>query len=132
MHGLHVEDAEPGHHRAVRIAVGPPHQLIAAAHGEHGGAVGHVLPDAVGMPPSQAVAGGPLLAVLPAADHVDVLRLVERIAPGHGGDPQLDPAPGATLLQAGHVAAVGVEIHQVRVEVGQTQRRSVACHAFVQ
>ena len=132
VNGLHVENAESPHHRAVGVAVGPAHQLIAAAHGQHGRAVGHVHPNAVGMPPRQALAGGSLLAVLTAADHVDVLRLVQRIAPGHRRHPQLDSAPGAAPLQTGHVAPVRIKIHQVRVEIGQSQRRSVGGHASLQ
>ena len=72
---------------------------------------------------SGAVGHELLLAVLAAAEVEEVVGVgVDRLAQPGGGQLEAEPAPGAPPLQHQHVAAVGVDVHQVRIERADAQR----------
>ena len=65
-----------------------------------------------------------LVAVLAAAHVEEVVRVrVERLAEARGGVLEAEPAPLAARAQHGDVAAVGVDVHQLRIERQDPQRR---------
>ena len=104
--------------------VGVAQQLVAAAHGQHdraavGGAV-----EGVALRLGHVVGHGHLVAVLPAAHVEEVMSIrVERLAEARGRVLEAKPAPLAASAQHGDVAAVGVDVHQLRVEREHPQRR---------
>ncbi len=112
------EDSCPRHPRAVAAAVATPEQLVAATDGEHCRA-GVDSPPQVVSPRREVGRDERLFAVLAAADVDEVVRPrlegvtgldtghLERVAPQCG-------APA----EHGDVAAVGVDVEVVRIEVG--------------
>ena len=112
------EDAGARHQRAVAAAIAAPEQLVAAAYGEECG------PRLDGSAESSATGGEigrdeRLLAILPAADVDQVERrrvqLVTRLDSGH--------LEGMTAQRRAadedcDVAAVGIDVEIVRIEVG--------------
>ena len=101
-----------------------PEQLIAAAHAEHDRAARGGRVQAVALVREQVLGAQALVAVLAAAD-------VEEVgASGSSGSPrplagqlEADAAPLAAALEHEQVAAVGVDVHQVRVQRAHAQRR---------
>ena len=64
-----------------------------------------------------------LVAVLAAADVVEVGAVgVERLAEAARAAAEPDPAPAAAALEQQQVAAVGVDVHQVRVQRADAQQ----------
>ena len=113
---------------AARGAVARPEQLEAAADREERGAPGLPLP----QPPGVALQVGrdaPLLAILSPADQHEVGFVRQRAAELDA----LDLAAEAVRLAAGaqrdHVAAVGVDVHQLGVEPDGADRILAAAHA---
>ena len=70
------------------------------------------------------VAGHRHLVAILAAAHVDqvVGRRVERLSDARGGQLEADAAPLAARAQDGDVAAIGVDVHELRVERAHAQR----------
>ena len=102
---------------AVEARVAASEQLIAAADGEQRSAAGHRRVHRIGVP-GQVVGDERLLAVLPAADVEQVVRVrVEQVADADGGHAELVPSPGRAHLEHRDVAAVGVDVEVVRIEV---------------
>ncbi len=70
----------------------------------------------------QVLGAQALVAVLAAAEVVEVVGVgVERLAEAAGGELEADPAPRAAALEHEQVAAVGVDVHQVRVQRADAQ-----------
>ncbi len=111
------EDAHTWELRSAEVAIRPAEQLVPAAHGQQGGAVRERLVDALAL--VREVGGDErLLAVLAAADVEQVvLPGSQRLAHRHGTHLQLVAAPRRTPLQHRDVAAVGVDVEVVRVEM---------------
>ena len=102
--------------------VGGAEQLVAAADGEPGHARRHGRLDGVALRCEQVGGDHPLVAVLAAADVDQVVRVgVERLAHPGRGVAEADSAPLAAVLEEQDVAAVGVDVHLVRVEGQQSQ-----------
>ena len=120
--GLEVDQPDPGHALVAQLVV-VAEQLDAAADAQDdraavGGGVQRV---ALGV--DQILRAELLVAVLAAAEVEEVVRVgVDRVAEAGGGQLEADPAPRAAPLQHQHVAAVGVDVHQVGVERADAQR----------
>jgi len=102
-------------------------ELVAAAYGEHDGAVLDGRRE--GRPLGLDHVGGDehLVAVLAAPDVDQVVRLgVEPLPEPGGGVGEPDPAPLAAPPQEQDVAAVGVDVHQVRVKGQEPELTHVA------
>src|SRR5689334_20943646 len=117
--GDEVDQARAADLVALVAAVVVPEHLVAAAHRQHPGAVGDGRPQPAG-PADQVVLDQELVAVLAAADVVEVglRQWVARAAPDGR---EVDPAPLAPRPQDGDVAAVGVDVQMLRVEVADAQ-----------
>ena len=114
-----LEREEPGarHPGAVAAAVAAPEQLVAAAHGEQRRSRLDGPPQVV-APPREVGRDERLLAILAAADVDEVeRRRLERIARLDGRHLERMPAEGRPAGEDGDVAAVGVDVEVVRVEV---------------
>ena len=119
--GLEVDEADarkPLTSEFVRVA----EQLVAAADGED-----H-LPGRRRVVQRAALDGGEvggaqgLVAVLAAADVEEVVGVrVQFVAQAGAGELEAHPAPLAALAQEREVAAVGVDVHQVRIERADAQ-----------
>src|SRR5205807_202939 len=73
-----------------------------------------------------------LVSVLTAADVVDVVGVrVERLADPVRNELEAQAAPRAATLEHEQVAAVGVDVHEVRVEHAHAQRAAPARSARV-
>ena len=108
---------DPGQLDAVAVAVVAAEQLVAAADGEHGGAARDRLVHGVGLR-GEVDRDERLLAVLAAADVEQVVRArPQRVAHRDRLDVELVPAPRRAPREHGDVAAVGVDVQVVRVEV---------------
>ena len=115
--GMEREETAPGQLRTGPVAVVAPEQLVAAAHGEEGRAAGDRVLEcrALGF---DVGCDERLLAILAAADVVEVdLSSVHALADADRGDLELMAASCGTLGQHGDVAAVGVDVQIVRVEM---------------
>ena len=111
------EETAPGQLRTGPVAVVAPEQLVAAAHGEEGRAAGDRVLEcrAFGF---DVGCDERLLAILAAADVEQVdLSSVHALADADRGDLELMAASCGTLGQHGDVAAVGVDVQVVRVEM---------------
>ena len=128
MHCLGVEHAQPGQDAAVGRAVLARHELIAATDRQHGRAVTEIVKDLICVMSSYTLAGQFLLPVLPTADQVEIVTPVEPITPLDARHTQIDVAPGGPPAQAGHVAPICVQIHEVGIQVGEAQRGTAGCH----
>ena len=116
--GVEVEDARAGQLDARPVAVEAAEELVAAADREQRR---RRLPTASSSSAAlrrDVRRNERLLAVLAAADVEEiVLSGPQRIAHPDRPHLELDPAPGGAPGQNGHVAAVGVDVQVVRVEV---------------
>ena len=112
------EDSCARHPRAVAAAVAAPEQLIAAADGEHGRA-GLDGPPQVVAPRREVGGDERLLAILAAADVDEVVRpRLERVTGLDARHLERVPSQGGAPREHGDVAAVGVDVEVVRIEVG--------------
>jgi len=111
--------------RALGIAerVGAPQQLVAAANAEHDRiAIGRLV-QRVSLELEQVLSAQPLIAVLAAADVEQVVRVgVERLAEPGRGELEAKPTPATAPLEHEQVAAVCVDVHQIRIERADAQR----------
>src|ERR1700710_2469544 len=120
-HGLGVGEGEAGQGLLVEL-VAVAEQLVAAADGKQdgaalgrGGEVGALAGDHVGGDHA-------LVAVLATADVEEVVGGGIDVVTGPGaGVGEADPAPFAAALQEDDVAAVGVDVHLLRVEAEQAE-----------
>ena len=77
---------------------------------------------AVALGLDQVLGAEALVAILAAAQVEEVVGVrVERLAEPAGGQLEADPAPRAAALEHEQVAAVGVDVHQVRIERADAQ-----------
>ncbi len=108
--------------RLVSKLVGVTEQLVAAAHGEdHRAAVGRGVQIGA-LAVCEVVRAQPLVAILAAADVVQIgARKVERLTDRGGCQLKIDPAPAAAPLEQQQVAAIGVDVHQLGVQRADTQ-----------
>ena len=121
-----VEVDEPGaRERLVAELVGVAEQLVAAADREdHRAAVGRRV-QRVALDLGQVERAQLLVAVLAAADVVEVGAVgVELFAQTARLQLETDPAPAAAALEQQQVAAVGVDVHQVGIQRADAQPRS--------
>ena len=96
-------------------------QLVAAAHGQKHAAVLHEGGE-LGLLGEQVVAHDLLLAVRAAADERDVHAVnAGPVVDMHLVDLAADAAPGKALAHHQDVAAISVEIEQLRIEVRDAQ-----------
>src|SRR5581483_34427 len=120
-HGLEVGEAQaldPALAELVAVA----EELVAAADGQEHGAVRGGRRDRLALGPPHVLGHQRLVAVLPAADVEQVVgRWVEALAGARRGVREADPAPFAAAAQEDDVAAVGVDVHLLRVEGQQAQ-----------
>ena len=120
-HGLEVDQADARQPLTSEF-VGVAEQLVAAADGEDqlsgvGGGVQRLALDG-----RQILGAQRLVAVLAAADVEEVVGVgVERVAEAGAGELEAEPAPLAALAQQREVAAVGVDVHQVRIQRADAQ-----------
>ena len=117
-----VEEAQALQLRAGRLAVELAEELVAAADGQRYHARLHGLAQRLALHRAQVFRDAPLLAVLRAADEDQVVRL--RVQPFDQAQLRhldVDTARSAAPRQAEDVAAIAVDVHQPRVEVGDAQ-----------
>ncbi len=115
--GLEREEACARHPRAVAASVPAPEQLVAAAHRKERRSRLDRPPEVV-APPCKVGRDEGLLAILAAADVDEVeRRRVERVAGLHGCHLERVAAEGRPAREHGDIAAVGVDVEVVRVEV---------------
>ncbi len=71
---------------------------------------------------TQILGAQQLVAILAAAEVKQIVRVtVERLAQAAGGELKTDAPPRAATLQHEQVAAIGVDVHQVRIQRAHTQ-----------
>jgi hypothetical protein len=115
-HGVQVHQPNPREPLVAEL-VRAPEQLIAAADGEHhrtmaGGGV-----QGIPLGGRHVVGDGDLVAILAAADVEEVMGVgLEALADGARGEREAEPAPLAACAQHGDVAAIGVDVHELRIE----------------
>src|SRR6185312_9650810 len=117
--GDEVDEAGAADLVSLVAAVVVPEHLVAAADGEHPGAVVDRGPQPVGAA-DEVVLDQELIAVLAAADVVEV-GLGQRVARAAADRREAEPAPLAPRPQDGDVAAVGVDVQVLRIEVADAQ-----------
>ncbi len=123
---LQRQEADSRHALAVEAAVAAAEQLVAAADGERRRAAGDRLAESRSLP-GEIVRHEELLAILPAADVVEVVVAGhDRIAHSQRRDLELVTSPAGAPREHGDVAAVGVDVEVVRVEVADPNRRHPA------
>ena len=114
---LEREQAHAGHVLAVEAAVAAPEELVAAADGEHRSAAANGLVHLLGLR-GQVLRDEELLAILPAAHVEEIVRArTDRLAHPDGLNDELVAAPGRPPVEHGNVAAVGVDVQVVRIEM---------------
>ena len=124
--GLEREEADAGHVLAVEAAIAAAEQLVAAADREHGRSAVDRLVQRLRLP-REILRDEQLLAVLAAADVVEVvLARHDRVAHPERGHLELVAAPGRPPREHRDVAAVGVDVQVVRIEVPDADRRHCA------
>src|SRR4051812_15992784 len=115
--GLVREDAGARLLASVLVAVEAAEQLVAAADGEQGGAVVERRTERIGAR-GEVGRDESLLAILAAADVEEIVVAGdERIAEPDRANLELVPAPSRPPREHGHVAAIGVDVQVVRVQV---------------
>ena len=120
-HGLEVHEADAGEPLAAQL-VGVAEQLVAAADGEDdapalGGGMQRVALDGGEVERAQL-----LVTVLTTAEVEEVVRVgVDLVAEAGAAQLEADPAPLAAALEQQQVAAVGVDVHQVRIQRADPQ-----------
>ena len=125
--GLEGQQPDAGHVFAVEAAIAASEQLVAAAHRkERRAAGGDCLFQRLGL--RREVAGHEqLLAILAATHVIQIVRTGhDRIAHAELGQLEVMPAPRRPARQHRDVAAVGVDVQVVRVEVADANRRHAA------
>ena len=111
---------------AVGVEVEAAEQLVAAADGEQRRAVRDVRPQRVALG-GEVGCDQRLLAVLAAADVEEVDLAARHVVAGPDrADVELVPAPARPAFEHGDVAAVGVDVEVVRVEVADDDPRHAA------
>ncbi len=113
---LEVDEARARDLVALVAAVAVAEQLVAAADGEQRRAVVERRAQR-GRLAQELLGDEHLVAILPAADQDQVRRArIDVLAERHGRDLDRHAAPARALLEHAHVAAVGVDREQLRVE----------------
>ena len=120
-HGVQIDQADARQRLGAEL-VGVAQQLVAAADGEDdrpaGGGGMHVVALALG----QIVGAELLVAVLAAADVVEVGAVgIQRLVEAGRGQLEADAPPLAAALEHDQVAAVGVDVHEVGVQGAHPQ-----------
>jgi hypothetical protein len=99
-------------------------QLVAAAHGEHHRSSAGRRVQGLALGGRHVVSHRDLVAVLAAAHVEEVVSVrVERRLEAGRSVLESDAAPLAARAQDRDVAAIGVDVHQLRVERADPQRR---------
>jgi hypothetical protein len=118
---LEREQRRTGQPRAVAVAVPAPEQLVAAAHREQRHSVVDRRANRL-RPRLEVGRDHALLAILAAPDVEEVVRRwFERRADGQRLDAELVPSGRGAACQHGDVAAVGVDVQVLRVQVPDTE-----------
>jgi hypothetical protein len=121
--GLEREETDAGHVLAVEAAVAAAEQLVAAADGQDGRAARDRLVQRLRLV-REVLGDEQLLAILASADVVEVVRArIDRVVRPDRRHPELVPPPGGPPREHGDVAAVGVDVEVVRIEVPDADRR---------
>ena len=121
--GLEREEADAGHVLAVEAAIAAAEQLIAAADSERRRSAFDRLVQRLRLR-EEILRHEQLLSILPAADVVEVVRARhDRITHPERRHLELVAAPGRPPREHGDVAAVGVDVEVVRIEVADADRR---------
>ena len=116
-HGLEGEEADAGHVLAVETAVAAAEQLVAAADRERCRALPDRLVQRLGLP-HEILGDEELLSILAAADVIEVvLARDDRVAHSKRGHVELVATPGRPPREHGDVAAIGVDIEVVGIEM---------------
>ena len=118
--GDRLERQEPDtrHVLAVEAAVSAAEQLVAAAHREERGAAADDRLDQRLRLRREVLRDEKLLAILPAADVVEVvLARPDRIVHAERRHVELVAPPGSAPLEDRDVAAVGIDVEVLRIEV---------------
>ena len=120
------EEADAGQERAAPLPVAAPEELIAAADGEERRAAVDRIPDRIR--PSGEVGGDQLLlAILATADVEEIVRAGLQLVPDrHPLDDEVVAAERGSPRQHGDVAAVGVDVQVLRIEVADPDRGHAA------
>ncbi|OLB99684.1 MAG: hypothetical protein AUI15_08455 [Actinobacteria bacterium 13_2_20CM_2_66_6] len=115
--GAHVDEPDAGKSLAFCCLVVVPEQLVAAAHRQHHRAVGDGRLQRLLLDLDQVVIHESLLTVLAATEEEDihVFHSVRRAAAQVDGA-RVQATPLGSLEQRQDVAAVAVDVHQVRVQ----------------
>ena len=115
-HRTQVEQADSGEGLIAEL-VAVAEQLIAAAHAEQHRAPRGGRVERLPLVRHQIQRTTLLVAVLPPADVVEVGAVgIKRVADRHARQFEAEPAPSAAALQHQEVAAVGVDVHHVRIQ----------------
>ena len=115
--GLEREQPDPGQMGSLEIAVRATEELVPAADGERCDAVVDGGKD-LGTLGREILGDQSLLPVLPAADVEEIGSAPDRCLHAHRFDDQLVSAPGRTLSEHGDVAAIGVDVEVVGIQMG--------------
>jgi hypothetical protein len=115
--GVEREDAGPRLLRAADVAVEGSEELVAAADRENGGPVGDRRAQRIALA-RQIRRDQRLLAVLAASDVVHVVTAgLDAVADSDRLDDELDSPPRGSPLEHGDVAAVGVDVQVVGIQM---------------
>ena len=126
--GLEVDEADAGQPLVAEL-VAVAEQLVAAADAEDHRAALRGGVQRVALDGGEVLRAQRLVAVLAAAEVEEVVGVgVELLAEPRARQLEADPAPRAAPLEQQQVAAVGVDVHQVRVQRADPQRRSATEH----
>src|SRR5207253_5380811 len=102
------------------------HELIAPADGQHGDVPLDGLPERFGLDLYQVLCDQALLPVLCAAHEDEIVILgLERIAELEAIDLKGDASSLTAALETKDVAAVAVDVHELRKQVSQAERESL-------
>lgn len=122
MFGVQIEDGGAGEFDAGGLAVEAPEELVGAADGEQDDSVLDGVAEGGRLRREEVVGDGALLAVLCAAGEDEIVGGgVERVAEGELCEGEGDAARLGAVAEAHDVAAVAVDVHEARVEVGDAE-----------
>ena len=120
-HRLQVDQAKARQALLAEL-VAAAQQLVATADGEHDRAVANRIGERPSLALDHVGGDGSLVAILATAEIDEVvLARVEALSGSGSRVLEVDPAPLAAALQEEDVAAVGVDVHLLRVESEQAQ-----------
>ena len=131
MDGPGVQNTQPRQRRADRRPIRVAEELIGATDDQHRQSRVCRRPQDRSFPRPQVLGEEPLLTVLPPAHEDEIEALVGQVvADPERPDHEVNPPPSAALAQADDITTVGVDVHEVGIEMGEGQAQ--LAHAALQ